>query len=337
MDAMRPIIWKWIVIAASVLGVLLIASETEVGTFIQERKADLVMSEAFQTDSIEALEHNPLMQRIMAEAKQHEVAPINARIDRVWKAIPGYNGVEADIERTYKANKGKSEQDKLKWILREVKPEVSLRDLEPQPIYRGNPNKPMVALMINVAWGNEFITPMLKVLQEEKVKASFFLDGSWLSKNPDVAKQIQAEGHELENHAYTHPNMSELSAGLQSQQIEKTKRLLKETLGIENKWFAPPSGDFNALTVTTAHAHGLSTVLWTLDTVDWKKPEPSTILQKIRKKVEPGTLILMHPTSSSSRALQDMIRIIKDKGFHPGTVSDTLSEQRVPLVPVERR
>ncbi|MCM3337355.1 polysaccharide deacetylase family protein [Paenibacillus sp. MER TA 81-3] len=337
MDAMRPIIWKWIVIAASVLGVLLIASETEVGTFIQERKADLVMSEAFQTDSIEALEHNPLMQRIMAEAKQHEVAPINARIDRVWKAIPGYNGVEADIERTYKANKGKSEQDKLKWILREVKPEVSLRDLEPQPIYRGNPNKPMVALMINVAWGNEFITPMLKVLQEEKVKASFFLDGSWLSKNPDVAKQIQAEGHELENHAYTHPNMSELSAGLQSQQIEKTKRLLKETLGVENKWFAPPSGDFNALTVTTAHAHGLSTVLWTLDTVDWKKPEPSTILQKIRKKVEPGTLILMHPTSSSSRALQDMIRIIKDKGFHPGTVSDTLSEQRVPLVPVERR
>ncbi|MCE5168107.1 polysaccharide deacetylase family protein [Paenibacillus profundus] len=337
MDAMRPIIWKWIVIAASVLGVLLIASETEVGTFIQERKADLVMSEAFQTDSIEALEHNPLMQRIMAEAKQHEVAPINARIDRVWKAIPGYNGVEADIERTYKANKGKLEQDKLKWILREVKPEVSLRDLEPQPIYRGNPNKPMVALMINVAWGNEFITPMLKVLQEEKVKASFFLDGSWLSKNPDVAKQIQAEGHELENHAYTHPNMSELSAGLQSQQIEKTKRLLKETLGVENKWFAPPSGDFNALTVTTAHAHGLSTVLWTLDTVDWKKPEPSTILQKIRKKVEPGTLILMHPTSSSSRALQDMIRIIKDKGFHPGTVSDTLSEQRVPLVPVERR
>ena len=337
MDAMRPIIWKWIVIAASVFGVLFIASETEVGTFIQERKAELVMSEAFQTDSIEALEHNPLMQRIMAEAKQHEVAPINARIDRVWKAIPGYNGVEADIEQTYKANKGKSEQDKLKWILREVKPEVSLRDLEPQPIYRGNPNKPMVALMINVAWGNEFITPMLKVLQEEKVKASFFLDGSWLSKNPDVAKQIQAEGHELENHAYTHPNMSELSAGLQSQQIEKTKRLLKETLGVENKWFAPPSGDFNALTVTTAHAHGLSTVLWTLDTVDWKKPEPSTILQKIRKKVEPGTLILMHPTSSSSRALQDMIHIIKDKGFHPGTVSDTLSEQRVPVVPVERR
>lgn len=337
MDVMRPVIWKWIAIAASAFGVLFIASATDVGTYIQERRSELVMTEAFQTDSIDALEHDPLMQRIVAEAKQHEIAPVNARIDRVWKAIPGYNGVGVDIEQTYEANKGKPEQGELKWVLREVKPEISLRDLEPQPIYRGNPNKQMVALMINVAWGNEFIAPMLTVLQEEKVKATFFLDGSWLSKNPDAAKEIQADGHELENHAYTHPNMSELSAGLQSQQIEKTKRLLKETLGVENKWFAPPSGDFNALTVRTAHAHGLATVLWTLDTVDWKKPAPSAILQKVRSKVEAGTLILMHPTSSSSRALQDMIRIIKSKGLHPGTVSDTLSEQRLPVVPVERR
>ncbi len=189
--------------------------------------------------------------------------------------------------------------------------------------------------MINVAWGNEYIIPILDTLDAEGVKATFFFDGSWLKKNVELAKEIQKRGHELENHAYSHPNMSQLSTDRATLEISKTQKLLKESLGVENKWFAPPSGDFNQQTVRIAHRLGLQTVLWTLDTVDWRKPSPSSIVVKISNKVESGSLILMHPTSSSSQALKGMIKAIKAKGLTLGTVSQTLSSERIVKAPVE--
>lgn len=270
-----------------------------------------------------------LLQDIRSEAEKQNIKPIDAKIDRVWKAIPGYNGREVDIDRTYAANVSNDAGAPLKLIYKETAPAVGLDNLGAQPIYRGNPNKRMVSLMINVAWGNEFIEPILKTLEHEKVKATFFLDGTWLKKNPDLAKKIQAAGHELSNHAYNHPNMSTLGRDAQYQQIAKTEALLESVLGEkDNRWFAPPSGDYNSLTVSIAHSQGLRTVLWTIDTIDWQKPPASTVVSRVRNKLTPGALILMHPTASTRDALPDMIRLIKAKGYQLGTVSDTLSPKR---------
>lgn len=273
-----------------------------------------------------------LRRTIQEEAAKQRVEPVNAKVDRIWKAIPGYNGLEIDVELTFQGMKNAPQHTPIQYVYKEVEPAVSLDDLGAQPIYRGNPNKKMVALMINVAWGNEFLEPMLKTLQKEKVKATFFLDGSWLKANAETAKLIQSYGHEISNHAYSHPNMSKLSRSEQLKQITRTEALLKSTLGVTNSWFAPPSGDYNQLTVDVARSQGLKTVLWTLDTVDWQHPAPSTIVQKIRSRVEPGTLILMHPTDSASGALPGMIAAIKSKGYSLGTVSETLSPARVPSV-----
>ncbi|MEK4510360.1 hypothetical protein EJP82_09100 [Paenibacillus anaericanus] len=270
-----------------------------------------------------------LKSKIQEEAAKRKIEPVDAVIDRVWKAIPGYNGLEVDIESTYQKTKAGPEGAEIQYVYREIKPRVSLDDLEPQPIYRGNPAKPMAALMINVAWGNQYVVPMLDTLDEAKVKATFFLDGSWLKKNVELALEIQKRGHQIENHAYSHPNMSQLEDSRARLEISKTKDLLKEKLGVDNRWFAPPSGDFNDKTVRQAADQGLKTVLWTLDTVDWRNPTPYSIVAKISKKVEPGSLILMHPTASSSEALKDIIKSIQDKGLKLGTVDETLSPSRV--------
>ncbi|MBM7564663.1 polysaccharide deacetylase family protein [Paenibacillus sacheonensis] len=273
-----------------------------------------------------------LLEMIQAEAAKKRVAPVDARVDRVWKAIPGYNGLEVDVDRTYRLMLHAPVNEPIRWMYREVAPKVGLDDLGRVPIYKGNPNKPMVALMINVAWGNEYIPFMLQTLKKENVKATFFFDGSWLKKNTTLAKEIQAEGHELSNHAYTHPNMSQLDRNAAFNQIAKTEALLKSTLHVTNHWFAPPSGDFNQMTVDVAAEQGLKTVLWTLDTVDWKHPPAYSIIQKVRTRVEPGSLILMHPTDSSSSALKGIIAAIKGKGLLLGTVSETLSSDRASLV-----
>lgn len=272
--------------------------------------------------------NNDLRLRIETAAAKLNAPPVDAVVDRVWKAIPGYNGLEIDVESTYR-NALLAPKEPIKFVYRQIEPKVSLNELGAEPIYRGNPAKPMVSLMINVAWGNQYIVPMLDILDEENVKVTFFLDGSWLSKNPELAAEMLKRGHEMENHAYTHPNMSTLSRARATVEIEKTQKLLKESLGVTNKWFAPPSGDFDQETVEIASSLGLKTVLWTVDTVDWRNPAPESIVVKITSKAEPGTLVLMHPTASSSKALKAMIRGIKAKGLQLGTVSQTLSAERL--------
>ncbi|EXX91214.1 hypothetical protein BG53_11940 [Paenibacillus darwinianus] len=285
----------------------------------------------------ESREEDPLLARIRKEASERREEPIDAVVDRVWKAIPGYNGLEVDVEQTYLRMRGLPAEAPIAFVYRELKPKIGLESLGPQPIYRGNPSKPMAAIMINVAWGNEYVLPILDTLDREKVKATFFLDGSWLSKNPELARAIAARGHEMSNHAYSHPDMSRLSQSQQLRQIERTEDLLRTTLGVNNRWFAPPSGSYNETTVRTAAALGLKTVLWTVDTVDWQKPAPSAIVAKITREAGPGSLILMHPTASSRDALEGMIAAIRKKGLALGTVSETLSAKRWPPVEAEAR
>lgn len=272
-----------------------------------------------------------LREWVEAEAARRYVSPSDAVIDRVWKAIPGYDGREVDVEATVaqaQAAGWKPNAEAFPWVYRAVPPKVGLEDLPLAPIYRGNPAKPMVALMINVAWGDEYLPDMLDTLDAEKAKATFFLDGSWLAKHEETARELLARGHELSNHAYTHPNMSRLGDAAQRGEIGRTERLLRK-LGVHNRWFAPPSGDYNELTVRAAGDAGLRTVLWTLDTVDWQRPPASAVVAKIAERIGPGQLVLMHPTETTRDAMRGMIQAIRDKGLRLGTVSDVLSETRV--------
>lgn len=276
-------------------------------------------------------EKKKILVLISEEAEKRKVEPINASFDRIWKAIPGYNGLEVDVEKTLAATLRSPTRD-INYVYKEVEPKITLDDVGPHEIFRGNPNKKMISFMVNVAWGNEYIESILKTLENEHVKATFFLDGSWLKKYPDVARQIQSAGHEMSNHAYSHPDMKQLGRQAAYDQIAKTEALLKSTLNVDNKWFAPPSGSYNEATVRIAAEQGLKTVLWTIDTVDWMKPSADSIVRKISSKLEPGALILMHPTASSRDALAGMIKSAKAKGYVIGTVSETLSTARVPDV-----
>lgn len=318
--------------AASILMLLvLVKMNGNIASFIATVKsADAVeaLSRASYTDE----EKRELYEAIVVEAETKSIAPVDARIDRVWYAIPGYNGLAVDIEKTYEAALKAPRSGPIPFHYQEIPPKITLKHLGAQPVYRGNPNKPMVSLMINVAWGNEYIDPILDTLKEKGVKATFFLDGSWLKKNVDMAKKIQAEGHEMSNHAYSHPDMKQLSRADQYNQIVKTQQLLKELLNVDNKWFAPPSGSYNAATVQIASEQGLGTVLWTLDTVDWKKPSADSVIRKMEAKLEPGSLILMHPTATTRDAIAGIIEAAFAKGYAIGTVSETLSSDRVAAI-----
>lgn len=282
------------------------------------------------SDSITtSFENEILLEKIQSFAHQNTVEPIDATLDRIWKAIPGYNGLEVDIEESYLNMSPRDSFDENLLAYKEIPPKVHLEDLAPSPIYKGNPEKPMVTLLINVAWGNEFIPTILETLKKQEVQATFFFDGSWVKKNPDLAKTVHKAGHEIGNHAYSHPDLKNFSTSQTMNELTKTNDIIEETIGTKPLWFAPPSGSFNQETVNIARELEMMTILWTVDTVDWKKPETSAMVTRVVNEVDNGSMILMHPTKPVAEGLEQMITTIKEKGYQLGTVSEMMSEDRV--------
>ncbi|HET7522458.1 MAG TPA: polysaccharide deacetylase family protein [Bacillales bacterium] len=276
-----------------------------------------------------AMAEDPLLENIQAAAEKYNRPAINAVIHPVWKAIPGYNGLKVDVKASYANMKKEGSFDKDQLVFKEIQPDISLNDLPPAPIYKGNPKKPMVSLMVNVAWGNEYLPKMLKVMDQEHVHATFFLDGSWVKNNPKAAKSIAKAGHEIGNHAYSHPDLKAMSTANIRRELQRTNAIIERTLQVKPHLFAPPSGSYNSRVVEVAHELGMKTILWTVDTIDWKNPRPQEMVNRVLQRVHGGALILMHPTSSSASGLKGIIDGIRSRGFKLGTVSKVLSEDRL--------
>jgi probable sporulation protein (polysaccharide deacetylase family) len=270
-----------------------------------------------------------LYQSIIKNAPTYEIPPKDAAIDKVWKAIPGYNGQKVDIAASYKNMKNKGVFNEKKLVFTQTKPKVHLKDLPPSPIYKGNPDKPMVTFIINVAWGNEYLSEMLATLKKHNVSVSFFLEGNWVKKNPDLAKMIVTSGHEVGNHSYSHPDMKQLTAGRAREQIVKTNEIIEAATGEKCVWFAPPSGSYRDETIKVAGELKMMTVMWTVDTVDWKKPTPEALINRVMSKIDNGSMVLMHPTEATAKSLDRLITQIKQKNLKIGTVSELMSEERI--------
>lgn len=273
--------------------------------------------------------NSDLLKHIHSYAAEHNAEPIDAKVDKIWKAIPGYNGLEIDVDASYLNMLQNEDFEVDQLIYNEIPPKVHVNDLPPSPIYKGNGEKPMNALLINVAWGNEFIPKMLEILAKHDAKATFFFDGSWVKENTDVAKTIHENGHEIGNHAYSHPNLQHKSHAETTEELQKTNDVIEATIGVKPKWFAPPSGSFNQQTIDIARDLDMLTILWTVDTVDWKKPATDEMVKRVLSKIDRGSMILMHPTKPTAEGLEAIIKGIKKKGFQIGTVSELMSEKRI--------
>ncbi|MCM3110104.1 polysaccharide deacetylase family protein [Lederbergia lenta] len=273
--------------------------------------------------------YDELYEEIEQAAEKYYIPPQNAKIDSVWKATPGYNGMEVDVKSSFKIMKKDKQFDKRKLVFVQITPDVHLEDLPPSPIFRGHPDKPMVSFLINVAWGNEYLPDMLETLEKNNVQATFFLEGRWVKKNPDLTKLIVDNGHELGNHSYSHPNMELLGNAETKTEIVKTNEIIEAITEKKVTWFSPPRGSYREETIQIAHSLNQRTVMWTVDTIDWNNPSPEELKQRVLSKVHPGAMILMHPTDASSKALGDLIIELKTKNLRIGTVSRLLDEERI--------
>jgi peptidoglycan/xylan/chitin deacetylase (PgdA/CDA1 family) len=198
-----------------------------------------------------------------------------------------------------------------------------------QAYYRGNFGKPYVSLMINVYTGGEYIEPMMTVLEEYGVKATFFIGGSFAQRNEDLVKKIHENGHELGNHGYYHRSPEKLSYKENYDEIIMNHRLIEDLCGVKMTLFAPPSGSLGNEMFKAGKTLGYDVIMWSKDTVDWRDKNPDLTFSRATKNLKNGDLVLMHPTAHTLEALPKILRFYKENKFQEVTVSKNISKETV--------
>lgn len=252
--------------------------------------------------------------------------PVNARVDPATGGkVPHLNGLGVDAEATMAAVAAAAPGDRLRLAFHETPPGVTLDSLPPAPIYQGNEAKHAVTLLINVAWGEQFLPKILAVLAEQGVRATFFLVGNWVERFPDAAVAIAEADHEIASHGYSTAEFGQLSREEVVREIERSEEVIVATTGRRPPFFSPHKGEFTPHLLAAAEGKGYLTILWNVDTVDWMNPGVEVMLNRVLSQAGNGSLILMHPTAQTAESLTPMILGLKKKGLRIVTLGTLLS------------
>lgn len=288
------------------------------------------------TDARTSVQHDAAQRelegRLMKLAESLAQPALNARVDRVWHAIPGLAGLSLNVpESLRETNRVHDEQIHLIW--KQMPPTTPLQTLPPEPIYRGPDAEKAVSFMFNVSWGEEYVPAILDTLAKYHVKATFFLDGAWVKKHPELARKIAQGGHCIGSHGTGHPDFRRLDSSSLERQVVQTNHTIHQAVGKPIDLIAPPAGSYDSRLVKIAHRHHVYTILWTVDTIDWRRPPASQIVQRATQPLPNGSLILMHPTAPTALALPIVITSLQGRGYSFKTVDDVVHERRLILPP----
>ncbi|MBO8158314.1 MAG: polysaccharide deacetylase family protein [Thermosyntropha sp.] len=191
-----------------------------------------------------------------------------------------------------------------------------------EPIYQGNTGKKVVAITVNVDWGEEFVPQMLEIFDKKGVKVTFFVTGKWAKKNQELLKKMSDKGHSIQNHGYEHVHFNSLSIEESVEQIKKAEKIIYEITGRKTKFFASPYGEQSHKILTAVSSIGYDLVMWSVDTIDWQRPDPGTIVKRVANKVHNDAIILMHPTEPTVKALPELLERLQKEGYKMVTIEE---------------
>lgn len=184
------------------------------------------------------------------------------------------------------------------------------------PIYSVEREDKTIAISFDCAWGAEHTDELLKIMDEQDVKCTFFMVQFWAEKYPDYVKKIAAAGHEIGTHSRTHPKMSELTKERIQSELKTSREAIENVTGKKVDLFRPPFGDYNDLLVETAKEMGLYTIQWDVDSLDWKNLSGQEIALRVVNGAKSGSIILCHNNGlHTADALPVILSTLKNKGY----------------------
>ena len=199
-------------------------------------------------------------------------------------------------------------------------------------IWSSDTKEKLVALTFDDGPNEKYTPELLDILQNKKAKATFFLIGKNVLEEPEIVRRIYSEGHEIGNHTYSHPVLPLVSRKEIHKQVEYTSSIIEDAIGIKPKYVRPPMGLFTPSVLDIIESNGLKTVVGDVYPRDPYMPGIDKIVRRIIKRVEPGSIIIMHDggtwgkvdRSQTIGAVPLVIDELRENGYEFLTVTELL-------------
>ena len=214
--------------------------------------------------------------------------------------------------------------------LRPVEAQLLGDTFRPGPVVRsGDRRRPVVAITFDDGPDLEYTPRILEILRRYGARATFFFTGHRAQRYPEIVRRAAREGHEVGNHSFDHPVMTDLTQAAADDQLLRTDILLSRLAARRIRTFRPPYGEHSPTLLSVAQRLNYRTVLWDADSQDWMSLDRDAILARILPGVRAGGILLFHSASGGPEerldgtlaALPTVLETIRARGLWPVTVS----------------
>lgn len=162
--------------------------------------------------------------------------------------------------------------------------------------------------------------PLLKILEDEKVEATFFMVGDNVKAHPKIVKQVAAKGHSVGNHTWSHQNLHKTGFDGGVDEIMDGFKAIWDVLGYSHPFFRFPYGNKTKKLQSFVQANDFGTFFWNVDTLDWKHKNPDTLYEYALKQIEKERrgIVLFHDVQPQTVVIMPMLlHALKAKGYIP--------------------
>lgn len=200
---------------------------------------------------------------------------------------------------------------------------------ENESIENLEPSAKNVAITFDDGPEPRYTEMILDILKEKNVKATFFLVGNKIKRNPKIAKRIFNEGHCLANHTYTHIDLKKTASIKIHNEIQQTEQLIVNICGKSKKLIRPPWGHIADLEKNALENLGYKIVLWDINSYDFiPNTNAGSIHQNVMGNIAANKIILFHDADYKGKAsrqntviaLPQIIDSLKALGYNLVTI-----------------
>lgn len=158
-------------------------------------------------------------------------------------------------------------------------------------IIRAATREPLVALTFDDGPNPEATPKLLEVLESRGARATFFMVGKAAARHRDLVERVAAGGHALGNHSWDHSSFPLLKRRWRRRQVRWCEEALAPW---GSRLFRPPYGHQSPATQLDAALLGYRAVTWSINAEDWLDDPPEKLLERVRRRLRPGSIILFH-------------------------------------------
>ena len=192
--------------------------------------------------------------------------------------------------------------------------------------YCSNPLETEKKIALTFDDGPNEITPqLLEVLKRHNTKASFFCIGKNIEKHPEILKRIADEGHIIGNHSYSHSHFFDFyRKNRLIEEIQKTDALIESITHKKINLFRPPYGVTNPSISRAIEVTKHKVIGWNIRSLDGILKNEKVIFDRIKNRIAPGGIVLLHDTAHSVKILEQLMLYLKENEYKVVSIEELL-------------